>query len=122
MPWPASSSVTGLSASARCLETRAGSAAAAAHCRTIEPALDAFGPTRAHDSSPWRPPGRTPPDLSEPFGIAPDGRWVHVLHCESSEAYAKTGKALFGKPGVGGWIRSLDFQRFEVSRGDDAGR
>jgi hypothetical protein len=36
-----------------------------------------------------------------------------------AEAYAKTGKALFGKPGVGGWIRSLDFQRFVVHRGDE---
>ena len=56
--------------------------------------------------------------LGHALGIAPDGRWVHVLHWASAEAYAKTGKALFGKPGVGGWIRSLDFQRFEVSRGD----
>ncbi|MFO1031573.1 MAG: hypothetical protein U1F60_10865 [Planctomycetota bacterium] len=60
--------------------------------------------------------------LGHALGIAPDGRWVHVLHWASAEAYTKTGKALFGKPGVGGWIRSLDFQRFEVSRGDVAGR
>ena len=31
----------------------------------------------------------------------------------------KTGKALFAMPGVGGWIRSLDFRRFTVLRGDE---
>lgn len=56
--------------------------------------------------------------LGHSLWLAPDGRWVHLLQWASADAYAKTGKALFGKPGVGGWIRSLDFQRFVVHRGD----
>lgn len=40
--------------------------------------------------------------------------WPH----QSFDHYTKTGKALFGTPGVCGWIRSLDFKRFAVSRGD----
>lgn len=56
--------------------------------------------------------------LGHSLWLAPDGRWVHLLQWQSAEAYAKTGKALFAKPGVGGWIRSLDFQRFVVHRGD----
>lgn len=56
--------------------------------------------------------------LGHSLWIAPDGRWVHLLRWASAADYAKTGKALFGKPGVGGWIRSLDFQRFTVHRGD----
>jgi hypothetical protein len=50
--------------------------------------------------------------------IAPDGRWVHLLKWEDAAAFAQTGKALFMQPGVGGWIRSLDFKRFVVTRGD----
>lgn len=50
--------------------------------------------------------------------LASDGRWVHLLRWRSAADYETTGKALFAKPGVGGWIRSLDFQRFVVTRGD----
>jgi len=60
--------------------------------------------------------------LGHSLWIAPDGRWVHLLRWASAADYAKTGKALFGKPGVGGWIRSLDFQRFTVHRGDVAAK
>lgn len=58
--------------------------------------------------------------LAHSLWIAPDGRWVHLLYWRSEADYVKTGKALFGKPGVGGWIRSLDFKRFVVYRGDVA--
>ena len=50
--------------------------------------------------------------------IAPDGMWAHVVHWESEAAFAKTGKALMRTKGVGGWIRSLDFKRFKVWKGD----
>lgn len=56
--------------------------------------------------------------LGHSLWLAPDGHWVHLLQWASADDYAKTGKALFAKPGVGGWIRSLDFQRFVVHRGD----
>jgi hypothetical protein len=56
--------------------------------------------------------------LGHSLWLAPDGSWVHLLNWASADDYAQTGKALFGKPGVGGWIRSLDFQRFVVHRGD----
>lgn len=58
--------------------------------------------------------------LAHSLWIAPDGRWVHLLYWRSEADYVKTGKALFAKPGVGGWIRSLDFKRFVVYRGDVA--
>ena len=54
--------------------------------------------------------------------IAPDGLWAHVVHWESEAAFAKTGKALMRTKGVGGWIRSLDFKRFKVWKGDALGR
>ena len=50
--------------------------------------------------------------------IAPDGLWAHVVHWESQGAFAETGKALMRTKGVGGWIRSLDFKRFKVWKGD----
>ena len=50
--------------------------------------------------------------------IAPNGLWVHVVHWESEAAFNKTGKALMRTQGVGGWIRSLDFKRFRVWKGD----
>lgn len=56
--------------------------------------------------------------LAHSLWIAPDGRWVHLLLWRSGADYQKTGKALFARPGVGGWIRSLDFKRFTVYRGD----
>ncbi|MCU0864143.1 MAG: hypothetical protein MUC36_10145 [Planctomycetes bacterium] len=56
--------------------------------------------------------------LGHSLWLAPDGSWVHLLNWASADDYAQTGKALFSKPGVGGWIRSLDFQRFVVHRGD----
>lgn len=60
--------------------------------------------------------------LGHSLWIAPDGNWVHLLRWASAEDYAATGKALFAQPGVGGWIRSLDFKRFQVSRGDVVAR
>lgn len=56
--------------------------------------------------------------LAHSLWIAPDGRWVHLLYWRSEADYQRTGKALFARPGVGGWIRSLDFKRFTVYRGD----
>lgn len=56
--------------------------------------------------------------LAHSLWLGPDGRWVHLLHWRSEADFQKTGKALFGKPGVGGWIRSLDFKRFSMVRGD----
>lgn len=50
--------------------------------------------------------------------ISADGVWLHRLRWKSAEDYSKTGKGLMGTPGVGGWIKSLDFKRFEVLRGD----
>lgn len=59
--------------------------------------------------------------LGHSLWLSPDGRWVHLLFWRSEADYQRTGKALFGKPAVGGWIRSLDFKRFTVYRGDIAG-
>ncbi len=56
--------------------------------------------------------------LGHSLWLAPDGRWVHLLRWRSAADYAKTGKALFRTKNVGGWIRSLDFRRFTVLRGD----
>jgi hypothetical protein len=50
--------------------------------------------------------------------IGADGRYVHLLRWRSAADYEKTGKALFKTAGVGAWIKSLDFRRFVVSRGD----
>lgn len=60
--------------------------------------------------------------LGHSMWIAPDGLWAHVVHWESQEAFAKTGKALMRTKGVGGWIRTLDFKRFKVWKGDALGR
>lgn len=56
--------------------------------------------------------------LGHSLWISADGHWLHLLHWRSEADYAKTGKALMGTKGVGGWIRSLDFRRFTVYRGD----
>ena len=56
--------------------------------------------------------------LGHSMWIAPDGLWAHVVHWESEAAFATTGKALMRTKGVGGWIRSLDFKRFKVWKGD----
>lgn len=65
------------------------------------------------------------PDFAEADGIlghslwlSADGRWLHLVRWRSAEDFARTGKALMGTKGVGGWIRSLDFKRFTVFRGD----
>jgi heme-degrading monooxygenase HmoA len=50
--------------------------------------------------------------------IAADGRYVHLLRWRSAADYVRTGKSLMRTPGVGGWIKSLDFRRFVVTRGD----
>ncbi len=56
--------------------------------------------------------------LGHSMWIAPNGLWAHVVHWKSKEAFAQTGKALMKTHGVGGWIRSLDFKRFKVWKGD----
>ena len=56
--------------------------------------------------------------LGHALGITPDGQWVHLLRWRSEADYDKTGKTLIRTKGAGGWIRSLDFQRFQVFRGD----
>lgn len=56
--------------------------------------------------------------IAHSLWIAPDGRWAHVLKWENEAAFTQTGKALFMQPKVGGFIRSLDFKRFVVTRGD----
>ena len=50
--------------------------------------------------------------------LAADGRWVHVVRWRSEADFSATGKALMKTSGVGGWIRSLDYGRFTVLRGD----
>ena len=50
--------------------------------------------------------------------IAPNGRWVHLVRWRSKADFARTGKALMRTKGVGGWIRSLDYKRFSVLKGD----
>lgn len=50
--------------------------------------------------------------------IAADGRYVHLLRWKSAADYERTGKSLMRTAGVGGWIKSLDFRRFVVTRGD----
>lgn len=59
--------------------------------------------------------------LGHELYLAPDGRWVHVVRWRSEADFSTTGKALMKTSGVGGWIRSLDYGRFTVWRGDRLG-
>ncbi|MDJ0973169.1 MAG: hypothetical protein QNJ98_01750 [Planctomycetota bacterium] len=59
--------------------------------------------------------------LGHSMWIAPSGHWAHVVHWRSEADFKKTGKALMRSKGVGGWIRSLDFQRFTVWKGPALG-
>lgn len=56
--------------------------------------------------------------LGHSLWISADGQWLHLLRWRSAEDFEKTGKALMRTKGVGSWIRSLDFKRFEMMRGD----
>ena len=56
--------------------------------------------------------------LGHSLWISPDGQWLHLLRWRSADDFGKTGKSLMGTQGVSGWIRSLDFRRFQVFRGD----
>lgn len=56
--------------------------------------------------------------LAHSLWLAPDGRWAHVLEWRSEEDFQKTSKALMRNDGVSGWIRSLDFRRFQTLRAD----
>lgn len=58
--------------------------------------------------------------LGHSLWIAPDGSWMHLLRWKSAAAFEKTGKGLMRVPSVGGWVRSLDFRRFRMVRGDVA--
>lgn len=60
--------------------------------------------------------------LGHALYLAPDGMWVHVVRWRSEADFATTGRALLRTVGVGGWIRSLDYGRFSVLRGDLLGR
>lgn len=59
--------------------------------------------------------------LGHALYLAPDGQWVHEVRWRSEADFAATGKALMKTTGVGGWIRSLDYGRFSVLRGDRLG-
>ena len=56
--------------------------------------------------------------LGHSLWISPNGQWLHLLHWRSAQAFEETGKAFMRTPGVGAWIRSLDFRRFQMLRGD----
>ena len=56
--------------------------------------------------------------LAHGLWLAPDGRWVHLLHWREGADYTKGGKAAMGMAPIRNWIRSLDFKRFEVFKGD----
>ena len=59
--------------------------------------------------------------LGDSMWIAPDGEWVHLVRWRSGADFARAAKALMEDKAVGGWIRSLDFKRFRVMRGDVLG-
>lgn len=52
------------------------------------------------------------------LGIAPDGRWVHVVYWKSSAAFDTVGKGLMKQPGIAGWFKTLDYRQFSMQRGD----
>ena len=56
--------------------------------------------------------------LGHSLWIAPDGRWVHLVRWRSAADFQTTAKALMTVPSVTTWIRSLDYQRFQVLHGD----
>ncbi|MEM8885561.1 MAG: hypothetical protein AAGD14_15960 [Planctomycetota bacterium] len=56
--------------------------------------------------------------LSHAIGLSADGRWVHLLYWREGADYTKTSKSLMRVPAVLRWIRSLDFKRFRVYKGD----
>lgn len=59
--------------------------------------------------------------LGHALYLAPDGRWLHEVRWRSEADFVATGKALLRTAGVGAWIRSLDYGRFSVLRGDRLG-
>jgi len=60
----------------------------------------------------------SPGVLGDSTWISPTGQWLHLVRWRSAADFGTAAKALMKNPKVFGWIRSLDYKRFTVTKGN----